>query len=141
MSPKLWPTSVSALLLVVFFLGGGAETQAQSSTGAASPAPLVASGAGGPADPRAAVPPVQHRSAFVGYRALGAAEPADWRTANDRVARIGGWRAYTREAHAPVPAPAPAAAAASAPSASSARPTEPLPASNRPQGAHSHGGH
>lgn len=138
MSPKLWPTSVSALLLVVFFLGGGAETQAQSSTtGSASPAPVAASGAGGPADPRAAVPPVQHRSAFVGYRALGAAEPADWRTANDRVARIGGWRAYTREAHAP----APVAAAAPAPSASSARPTEPLPASNRPQGARSHGGH
>lgn len=35
-------------------------------------------------------------------------EPADWREANQRVARIGGWRAYAREAAAPAPAAVPA---------------------------------
>lgn len=64
-----------------------------------------------PADARAATAPLVHRSTFAGYRRLGAeTPPLAWREANDRVERIGGWRAYAREANAPaVPASAPAA--------------------------------
>lgn len=58
-----------------------------------------------PADARVATPPLQHRSALAGFRRLGAeAPPLAWREANDRVERIGGWRAYAREANAPAPA-------------------------------------
>lgn len=68
-----------------------------------------------PLDARAAVPPVVHRSTFAGLRsAASAPASADWKAANDTVARIGGWRAYAREAAAP---PAAASAAASAPAA------------------------
>jgi len=63
-----------------------------------------------PLDARAAVPRVEHRSALAGYRAHVPAEPADWRAANERVNRIGGWRSYAREATSPE-SPAPAASA------------------------------
>jgi len=68
-----------------------------------------------PADAKAATPALQHRSAFAGYRRLGAESPSlAWREANDTVERIGGWRAYAREAQAPAPA-APASSPKSAP--------------------------
>ena len=67
------------------------------------------------ADPKAPVPPVIHRSALTDYRPLGDAGVGPWRDANDEVGRIGGWRAYSREAqsaresargaHAPQSAP------------------------------------
>lgn len=66
-----------------------------------------------PLDPLAAVPRADHRSALAGYRRLGDTAPGAWREANDAVARIGGWRAYAREASRPEPA-ASAASAASA---------------------------
>jgi hypothetical protein len=59
-----------------------------------------------PLDARAAVPPATHRSALAGYRSA-ASTPATtigWKQANDEVARIGGWRAYAREAAASAPA-------------------------------------
>ncbi|HVK33399.1 MAG TPA: hypothetical protein VM845_12975 [Burkholderiaceae bacterium] len=62
-----------------------------------------------PADAAAATPALQHRSALAATRRVSAeAAPLAWREANERVERIGGWRAYAREAQAP-------AAAASAP--------------------------
>lgn len=80
-------------------------------------------------DAQAAVPPVRHVSAFARYRGLGETPVASWRDANDTVTRIGGWRVYTREAHAPeAPASAPAA-----------RPLPSAPASG--PGAHGHHGH
>jgi len=58
-----------------------------------------------PADAKAATPALQYRSAFAGYRRLGAESPSlAWREANNTVERIGGWRAYAREAQAPAPA-------------------------------------
>jgi hypothetical protein len=60
------------------------------------------------ADARAAVPPLEHHSAFARAPAGTASAPIGWREANDRVGRIGGWRTYAREAQAP-------AATASAP--------------------------
>ncbi|ACB33533.1 multi-Cu oxidase [Leptothrix cholodnii SP-6] len=64
-----------------------------------------------PLDPRAGVPPLRHRSSLAGYRASKEPAPVDWREANDTTARVGGWRAYAREAQAS-DAGAPAAASA-----------------------------
>jgi hypothetical protein len=67
-----------------------------------------------PADARAPVAPLTYKSSLAQYRKPDAeAPPLAWRDANDAVERIGGWRAYAREAAA-APA-APASAPASAP--------------------------
>ena len=47
------------------------------------------------------------RSAFDGYRPFDDAPVAAWRASNDTVGRIGGWRAYAREAQEALAAPAP----------------------------------
>ncbi|WP_341887960.1 hypothetical protein [Variovorax sp. YR752] len=66
-----------------------------------------------PLDPQAAVPAAVHRSSLTSYRGAGELRVGSWKDANEQVNRIGGWRAYAREAAAPV-APA---AKASAPTA------------------------
>jgi hypothetical protein len=38
-----------------------------------------------------------HKSAFDGYRRFDDQKVQPWREANDKVGRIGGWRAYARE--------------------------------------------
>jgi hypothetical protein len=64
-----------------------------------------------PADPAASVPKLQHRSALADYRRHADPPPADWKGANQLVDRIGGWRAYAREAaQGAASAPAPAQA-------------------------------
>lgn len=74
-----------------------------------------------PLDPQARVPAATYPSPLAGYRRLGEDKPVSWKAANETVHRIGGWRAYAREAQAPDAAPAagargaPAAAPASAP--------------------------
>jgi hypothetical protein len=60
-----------------------------------------------PADPAASAPKLQHRSALADYKRHADLPPADWKGANQNVERIGGWRAYAREA-AQVAASAPA---------------------------------
>jgi hypothetical protein len=63
-----------------------------------------------PADPAARVPPIVHVSSLSQYRRLGEEPAAGWRESNERVARIGGWRQYAKEAASPSPAaPAPGA--------------------------------
>lgn len=57
-----------------------------------------------PLDPQARVPAATHQSPLAGYRRLGDDKPLPWREANDTVTRIGGWRAYAREAQQPEPA-------------------------------------
>ncbi|MCP5273007.1 MAG: hypothetical protein H6932_17550 [Burkholderiaceae bacterium] len=85
----------------------------------------------------AAVPPLAHRSALQRYRPLTDEPRRDWRAANAEVARIGGWRAYLREAHAPEPAAsAPASSMAPAAPAAPAAPT-----SATPMPPHGHGHH
>ncbi len=68
-----------------------------------------------PLNPRAEVPALRHDSALATYRPLGEDRAIGWKDANDAAQRIGGWRAYAREAAAP------ASAAASAPTRGSAR--------------------
>lgn len=76
---------------------------------------LVCAAPPDPLDARAATKPLQHRSAFDGYRRLADEPPMNWRDANDTVKRIGGWRSYAREA-------APSAPAASSPGTAPATP-------------------
>ena len=59
-----------------------------------------------PANAQAAVPRAMHSSAFAGYRRHAEPAPIAWKEANDNVARIGGWRAYAREAAEPSAPPA-----------------------------------
>lgn len=66
-----------------------------------------------PLDPRATVPPLRHRSALVDYRAAKDPAPTDWCEANDTTVRVGGWRAYAKQAQAPDATPAAASAAPS----------------------------
>jgi hypothetical protein len=63
-----------------------------------------------PLDAKAAVPALVYRSALTGYPRMAQPPAMGWREANDNVTRIGGWRAYAREAQQP-PASAPAASA------------------------------
>jgi len=48
-----------------------------------------------PLDAHTPVPPAVHKSPPP--MPADDASPADWRAANERVARIGGWRIYARE--------------------------------------------
>jgi hypothetical protein len=58
-----------------------------------------------PLDAKAATAPLVYRSPLVGYKKLAAEPPpVAWRQANEAVERIGGWRAYAREAQASEPA-------------------------------------
>ena len=69
--------------------------QAQTSAPITRPDPL---------DAQARVPALVYRSSLVPAPLPGADKPVPWRDANDTVSRIGGWRAYAREAQAPAPA-------------------------------------
>ena len=50
------------------------------------------------------MPAVAYESAFRRYRPTADAGAIPWRESNDTAARIGGWRAYAREAQRPEPA-------------------------------------
>lgn len=82
-----------------------------------------------PLDPGARVPAITHASPLASYRRLGDDKRVAWSEANRTVNRIGGWRAYAREAQQPEPAAsAPAAPGTAAPAAA-------------PGAAPGHGGH
>jgi hypothetical protein len=83
---------------------------------AAAQIPPSAATKADPLDPAASVPAAAYASAFDRYRRSADSKAVAWRDANDTTARIGGWRAYAREAQQPDPAPsAPAVAPATAP--------------------------
>lgn len=67
-----------------------------------------------PLNAQAPVPPVTYASSLASFRRLGEDTRIGWKQANETVNRIGGWRAYAREANQPDSAPA--ASAASSPS-------------------------
>lgn len=58
-----------------------------------------------PLDAQTPVPAASHASALSSYRRLGDDARIGWKEANEAVSRIGGWRAYAREAQQPEPAP------------------------------------
>lgn len=85
-----------------------------------------------PLDAKAATAPLVYRSPLAGYNKLAdEAPPVTWRNANDAVLRIGGWRAYAREAAAAASAPraveTPAPAPATTPEPRATRPATPAP--------------
>ena len=86
-----------------------------------TPRPAVPSN---PLDAGASVPPLAYRSALGSYRRIGDDKPVPWREANETVGRIGGWRAYAREA---AEAAEPAAAVASPPSSAASAAARPAP--------------
>jgi hypothetical protein len=51
---------------------------------------------------------LDYRSPFEGYQRFTQEQVGSWKAANDNVGRIGGWRAYAKEARPPA-APAPSA--------------------------------
>lgn len=53
-----------------------------------------------PIDPASAVPAIAHRSSFEGYRPWRDEPVRSWRSANDTVGAIGGWKVYAREIEA-----------------------------------------
>ena len=55
--------------------------------------------------------PLAFQSALQGYQPYTDDKIGNWKAANDTTARIGGWRAYVKEASAPADTPAPATAA------------------------------
>jgi len=73
-----------------------------------------------PLDAQVRVPAATHSSVLSSYRRLGDDKRIDWKEANEAVTRIGGWRAYAREAQQHEPAPtAPASRTAPAPAPAS----------------------
>ena len=104
-----WPRLIAALLPAVFAIAAPAQTQTGSAKGAA----LLA---------------LTYRSAFADYKPYAEQAVTPWRQSNDTVGRVGGWRAYAKEAREPAPA-VPVAPAA------------PAAAASRPVPASGHGGH
>jgi len=94
-----------------------------------------------PLNAQASVPPLLHESAFAKYRRLTDVPVGSWRDANDTVTRIGGWRAYAREAAQPASPAAPVPAASASPAGMN--PSEPAKAMPMPMpgGKDPHGGH
>ena len=89
-----------------------------------------------PMDAGASVPVTTYKSPFGTYRAQSEPEVAPWRDSNDTAARIGGWRAYAREAQG-------AATAPTVPAATPPAPAKPASAdAKKPMhdGHHMHGG-
>ena len=83
------------VLPVLGLLSGPAWAQAQA-------APL-ANAQADPLDPQARVLRATYRSPLADDRRLGDDAPLSWQEANETVKRIGGWRAYAREAQAAQP--------------------------------------
>ena len=78
-----------------------------------------------PSDAMAVVPAATYSSPLARYRPAGEIKLGSWQGVNEAVTRIGGWRAYAREASQPEPVapldasrPASTAAASPAPAAS-----------------------
>jgi hypothetical protein len=75
--------------------------------------------------PPAAATPLPYRSALEGYQPWSDQPIAPWRASNDEVGRIGGWRAYAREASGEAAVPPPATDAPAQPSSPAAAPRPP----------------
>lgn len=78
--PAVW-------LVPIFFLSGIAAAQ----TPALAP----------PASEASSASTLTYRSAFEGYKPYADDKLLNWRQANDATGRIGGWRAYAKEARQP----------------------------------------
>jgi hypothetical protein len=99
------PITTRRLALVLSWAAPALAAAQQPHAGHAAGAPSAAASAPAAASTAATPKPASrraggYRSAFDGYRGFEDAPPVPWREANDNVGRIGGWRAYAREAGA-----------------------------------------
>lgn len=107
---KVVALATASAALALPSLGAHAQSSAASPASSVAPSGKAADAS----DPKAAVPPLVYRSAFRSYRPNAEAEVGNWKEANDKVGRIGGWRVYAKEAAKEASQPD---AAASAPAA------------------------
>lgn len=84
-----WPVALAFLAASLWAAQAAAQPAA-----VAAPPPVTLQA---PAD----TGPIAYRSAFEGYQAYTDEKMLDWPEANNAVARIGGWRAYAKEASQP----------------------------------------
>jgi len=112
---------VAAALITSLLVAAAPAAHAQSAQRTARPDPL---------DAKSAVPAVTYESSLAKYRRMLDGTPVPWREANDNVTRIGGWRAYAREAQQPDAVPAAQGVQPSMPArpASAVQPALPSPA-------------
>ena len=90
-------------------IGGAAAAIGLLLVSASHSQTVVPSARPDPLDAKAEVAPMMYTSTLGRYRPTGDVKVGSWREANDTVTRIGGWRAYAREANQPeMPAAAPA---------------------------------
>ena len=80
--PAVW-------LVPIFFLSGTVAAQ--------TPAPVPPA----PAPEATPASTLTYRSAFEGYKPYTDDKLLNWRQANDTTGRVGGWRAYAKEARQP----------------------------------------
>ena len=92
MTIRLYSTLPAVLGYLAVFLW---TTQASAQAAAASPA----NSASPAASEQTALP--AYRSALEGYQRYTEEKTVNWKDANDATARIGGWRAYAKEASQP----------------------------------------
>lgn len=119
-SPVSWPFAV----LVFVALPGYAQVNTTLKE------PISNSNTAAKAQPPAAVSP--YRSVFDGYQPFTDEKLKSWKDSNDTVEKIGGWRAYAKEAAEP------ATADKQAPAATPTKPALPAAATNPHAG---HGKH
>ncbi len=101
---------------------------------------ITAVGAGDPSDAAVPVPRVVYASPLPGVAAATPQRVGSWRDANDLTGRIGGWRAYAREAQDRSSGAATPPAAVTAPSAAPVSPAanRAAPAASAAAPAHKH---
>jgi hypothetical protein len=107
-----WPVALSALVAL--------QASAQVNSPPATPAPATPTSATAQAVPA----PLAYRSAFEGYQPFTDEKVAPWKDSNSTVQKIGGWRAYAKEAAEPESGEKPA------PSATPVAPALPAAAPN-----------
>ncbi|MEO8281701.1 MAG: hypothetical protein ABI564_18525 [Ideonella sp.] len=110
-----------------------ANASAQAQSQAAPGSRIGNLSAADPLDATTEVAPLMYRSALGSFRRVDDADPVPWREANDRVGRIGGWRAYAREANEPAVIESPTPAAKPAVEAPALPSSKPMPG---PHGGH-----
>jgi hypothetical protein len=125
---------VAGALAALAFLAALAHAAPPPAPASAGPSP--APGLPAALDPQAAVPALVYRSSLADHRRLGNDAPVPWPEAIATVGRIGGWRAYLREASEPAPEMAPAPA--SRPASAAAPPSVPVPQRPAPADHHKH---
>ena len=130
------PTRIAVVMacFAIAALPAGAQTVADQPAAASRAAAAKASDAASSAS--------TYRSAFEGFRRFADQPVGSWREANDTVGRVGGWRAYAREAQGGARGPTATAACGCSPS-SAAPPVQPAASSPGPAAAPAagHAGH